>query len=363
MSTLDLLLCILLLSGSALLSSSEVAIFSLSRFQLRMLRDNFRPAHRRIKKLLSDPGGLLISILILNEVINIFVSSMIARAVARGWGEGGPDLLNPAPGALLSGVPPWALQTVVGTLITAPIILIFGEITPKAIGARVNQVVAPLTAPFLTWVHFALGPARFVLQTIVSTFARWIGRTGPSDVPGKNRLLKEEEFLVMVEEGHREGSVRSNELELIRNVFELDDTTVEEIYTPLSQVQTIPATTPLREAFPFIISRHFSRFPVVGSNRKQVVGLLFSKDLLREKLEAPSNDECVSSLMRKPLYVSPSTRLNSLFRKFKLSKTHMAVVEQNPGEAIGVVTMDDVLDALLEHLSSDEESEDGPKKP
>ncbi len=100
-------------------------------------------------------------------------------------------------------------------------------------------------------------------------------------------------------------------------------------------------------------TQKYSRIPVVSTNRRQVVGILYSKDLLRAKLEPKLMDLSVASIMRRPLFVNPAIRLNALFRKFKQQKTHMAVVQGLNGEAIGLVEMSDVLDALFEDLLID----------
>src|SRR5437868_6513961 len=130
MTSVEFLLFLSLIFFSASLSASEVALFSLSRFQLRSLKENFRPTYRKIKRLLGDPGGLLITILVLNEVINISLSTLIASTVSR--------FNLPIP-FYLSRVPSWFLKTILDIAFTAPIILIFCEVTPKVIGTRINR--------------------------------------------------------------------------------------------------------------------------------------------------------------------------------------------------------------------------------
>jgi CBS domain containing-hemolysin-like protein len=120
----------------------------------------------------------------------------------------------------------------------------------------------------------------------------------------------------MLEEGHREGAIGQSELELIKNVFEFDDTTVATILTPISQVQTLGAKTPVRAAIQAVRSQNYSRMPVTGRDKKDVVGILYAKDLLRAKLHPVAGvpDATIDTLMHKPLFVPASLRLNSLFR-------------------------------------------------
>jgi putative hemolysin len=357
MTSLELLVCGLLITLSACMAGSEIALFSLSRFQLRTLKVNFRPVYRKIKLLLGDPGGLLITILLVNEVLNIALSALITRAVVRSQFEVPKNL---------SFIPHWAFETLLGILFTAPIILILCEITPKVIASRINQLVAPLSVGPLTVIYEVFKPIRFILKYLVRVVSpRWhrngirnrSGNTNSTDLT----ILKESEFLLMVEEGHKEGAIQESELEFIRNVFELDDTAVSDVSTPLSQVLSLSYNTTVKAALVSVRNNKYSRIPVVGPNKKEVVGILYSKDLLRVKLQAESISSTVATLMRKPFFVSPTMRLNALFRKFKQQKTHMAIVKSENGDVVGVVTMSDVLDALFEDFLSDDEAEVGTK--
>ncbi len=333
MGPLEILIGLALISVSAFFSSSEIALFSLSRFQIRNLKDTFRSGHRKVKRLLSDPSGLLITILVLNETVNISLSTLVTSYVNH----------HPSLGPI-HGLPPWAANAIEGTLITSPLVLLFGEITPKTIAAAANQLITRLTVEPLALVYDAMAPIRWLLKRLLKTISRIpSGESAPSN----SEILKEADFLMLVEEGRKEGTIQQSEFELIKKVFELDDTQVASIYTPLAQVQSLSAHTTLKTALSALRGQKYSRIPITTSDKKQVVGILYSKDLLRAKLETELLAKPISSLMRKPLFVNSKTRLNALFRKFKQYKNHMAVVQGQDGEALGIVTMSDVLETLL----------------
>ncbi len=346
MSLIELLVCLFLILTSAFLSSSEIALFSLSRFQIRFLRDHVHSStFRSIKRLTQDPGGLLITILVLNEIVNIGLSSLITKSIA-----------------LQSGQPldsrHWVSDLLRGTGITTLIILLACEITPKVVGAKANQLISTVSAPPLSIIYDVMKPIRWLLKTLVSFTSRKLKDDESGETSLKNSKLKESEFLLMVEEGHKEGAIHQSELELIQNVFEFDDSRVEEILTPLNQVHTLSMDTTVKAALSTRRSRRFSRIPITTPNRRQIVGILYTKDLLRAKLEQGMMTDPVSELMRKPLFVHPSMQLNALFRKFKQQRTHMAVVQKPTGETVGVVTMDDVLESLFGELLPDEEDKE-----
>ncbi|MFL5813572.1 MAG: hemolysin family protein [Bdellovibrionia bacterium] len=346
MSPLELLVCLLLILTSAFLSSSEIALFSLSRFQLRFLRDHVQAGtFRNIKRLTQDPGGLLVTILVLNEIVNIGLSSLVTKSIALQSGQ-----------PLDSGH--WVSDLLRGTGITTLIILFACEITPKVVGAKANQLISTLSSRPLSFIYEAMKPVRWLLKSLVSFTSQKLKDDPNGEGSAKGAKLKESEFLLMVEEGHKEGAIHQSELELIQNVFEFDDSRVESILTPLNQVHTVSQDTTVKSALSTRRSRRFSRIPITTPNKRQIVGILYTKDLLRAKLEQGMMNHPVSELMRKPLFVHPSMQLNALFRKFKQHRMHMAVVQKPSGETLGVVTMDDVLDSLFGDLLPDEEDKE-----
>ncbi len=354
MSVLELLVCSLLILCSAYVSASEIALFSLSRFQLRFLKENFRTVHRKIKRLLSDPGGLLITILVVNEVLNIALSARIAKFISKS---------HYAIPNSLGNFPRWAFEAILEILITSPIVLFLCEATPKVIGARANKLVATATVGGLTFIYKLFKPVRFLLKHLIrfllsSIYFIFRNKKNEPQNQQNSTILKESDFILLVEEGHKEGAIQENELELIKNVFELDNTTIAEVSTPLSQVLSLSVHTSLKEALIAVRSQRYSRIPIIGSNKKEVVGVLYSKDLLRSKLQPEISQTTVATLMRKPYFVYPTMKLNSLFRNFKQRKTHMAIVKNTTGEVTGLVTMSDVLDALFEDFFTDDEEID-----
>lgn len=352
MSSVDLLICVVLIFVSAFMSASETALFSLSRFQLRSLKENFRPTHRKIKKLLSDPGGLLITVLMMNEVLNIALSTIITGAISQRTSFQIPHFPD---------CPEWLVETIVGTVVTAPIILIFCEVTPKVIAAKINQVVATLTASPLNLIYEIFKPLRFLLKQVIRIISQPNSHSyqkAHSKNASNDPILKESDFLLMVEEGHKEGAIEESELELIRNVFELDNTRVAEIATPLAQVLTLPVTTTIKGALAAIRGQKYSRIPVMSLNRKEVLGILYAKDLLRATLSNPDTSSTIAPLMRKPYFVYSTMRLNTLFIKFKQRKTHMAIVLDQNQLVSAIVTMSDLLDVIFENILSDEEDDE-----
>ena len=359
MEALSTLFVIILGVASAFLNGAEVALFSLSKIQLKTIREKFKSPHRKIRKLLGDPAGILASILIAAEVVNIALSSVISSAISGSHDH--PWLQYLATG-VLAGLPKWGIDLILGTMITAPLLLFFCEITPKIVAARVNTLIAPAVASPLMALYRSMTPIRFGIRVVergVKKLMPGTHREGP--LMSTSAKLREEDFINLVEEAQKEGTIQSTELGLIRNVFDLDDTPVSEIATPLSRVFMLPQTTTIAQALSFMkegsSGQRYSRIPVYGKNRQEVVGILYSKDLLVSRHERAEPTTPISELMWKPFTVSAQVQLNSLFRKLKRQRVHLAIVTNPAGVPIGIVTMNDVLEALLDELLIDEEEE------
>lgn len=326
MSSLEFLICLLAVCISFFLSCSEVAIFSLSRIHLKQLRDHLRGAHRRLTKLLADPGGVLLTILVLNEVMNVTLSTLISKAVHEG----------------LSGLRYEGFAPLVTLIVTAPIFLLACEMTPKIIGARMNRIIAPIAAGPLALGYRFVKPLRLLMRGLAGTLSGT-----PTDV--SSDTLKEDEFLHLVEEGYREGSVQETEFKLIRNVFQMDDTPVGEICTPPNRIFMLPVETKVKDAIALIQTRQALRVPVYGRSRDEILGILYAKDLLQARQQAAA-DETIRHLLRKAFVVAPTMKVNRVFRFFKNNRTHVAIVQGSDGRVSGVILMDDLMNELFDEV-------------
>mgnify|MGYP001575723471 CR=1 FL=1 len=327
------------------MAAGEVALFSLSRFQLKTLKDRFKGPYRKIKRLLDDPGGVLLSILLLNEMLNIAATSLIAHGIFRDWNTSSWNWLQRLRLYFFPSIPDWFLQALVAVSVSTPLLLFLCELTPKSIAARANQMIAPMTVGLLTTAYDFLKPIRKILAFVLR--AKSDTSHPLSEHP---ETLKEDELLTLVEEGRKEGDIRINEVGLIRNVLELDDVPVLEIMTPLHKTFCLENKTTIQGAIQAMQSGLHSRVPIWAEKKHQIVGVLYARDLLIARLDPKRAEDPVQSLMRKPLRFGSHTRLDVLFKKIKQQQVHLALIENNSGQTIGIVTLTDILDAIFEDL-------------
>ncbi len=315
-----LFLCILLICGSFILSSSEIALFSLSRFQLKKIKDQSEPLFRRIRNLVQDSIGLLITILLFNEIINISLASLLTT-----------EFIEP-----LS----FSLQTkaILGVVFTTPIILIFCELTPKVIASRANHFIVSLFVPFV-----------YALYTLTKPLVKIIKLFLPQQQVKELYQLHEEDFIILAEEQTETGHLHETELELIKNVFEMDDTTVEQLATPIKKIVTIASTATLEQAAQILLKdKIFSRVPIYGKTKEDIVGVLNTKDLVEIRVNPEIGNELVTTIAKEPLITAGNTSLETLFRKMKSKKIQAAFIKNSQGKITGMITLQDILDTIIE---------------
>ncbi len=312
--------CMVLISFSFIFSSSEIAIFSLSRLQLKKLKDQSEPVFNRIRTLINDSFGLLITVLFFNEIVNISLATLITSHFIE-------------PLAL-----PWQLQMALGVLVTTTILLVFCELTPKVVASRANQLIISLFLPILYFFYVITKP----LASVVKFFF-------PKQQMKDLHNLHEEDFIIIAEEQTETGHLHETELELIKNIFQMDDTRVEQLITPIRRLITVPFTCTINEASKMVLKdKIYSRIPIYGSNRDDIVGVLNTKELVGTRINPEMNRESVMTIANEPLIVSSSLSLETLFKKMKSKKVQVAFTRNNQGKITGMITMQDILDAVIE---------------
>ena len=318
------LIALILMSG--FFSSAETALFSISNVKARHIAKSRSKRNTLIKKMKEDPHKLLSTILIGNNLVNV-AASALATALAIELAA------NHAVG----------IATGVMTLA----ILIFGEIFPKSIATRNNILIARMVIIPLHWLSILFSPMIMFLNFIPQI---------TNKIQKKHRVT-EEELKTFVEVVEEEGEIKQVEKELIKNIFEFDDTNASEIMTPRGDMFVVDADEELDlEA---IIQSGYTRIPVIQGDIDHVVGILNIKDLFME--QAKGNGEIdVRKMMNKPYFVPEYKKLDSLLHQFKKRKQHMAIIVDEHGGVSGLITLEDALEEIVGEIV-DETDKDEPQ--
>ena len=331
------LLLIFLLLCSAFFSACEVAYFSLNSLQLNEMAEKKGRMGRIVNSLLEKPRELLITIYIGNEFVNIAVSVVVTSIAINIFGSLGVGV-----------------AIGIGTLL----LLIFGDIIPKSISIKFSQ-------PYALFSAYPLKAFAKLVQPAQKLFSVWTERIicsmGVLPHGLKESPITDEEFRAMVEVGEGEGVIDSDEKELIQNVIEFGETTVEEVMTPKIDMFTVNIEDSLDDILPRIIENFYSRVPVYGLEEEGILGILFTKDLTRLK-HLPREKVSLKSILHPSISVPQSKKIREMLEEFRKLKKHMAIVLDEYGSVCGLVTLEDIIEELVGEIDSEMRQEELPLK-
>jgi len=320
----EILLLIILLALSAIFSSSETALYSIHRIKVeRLVRQKAKGA-LKLQMLKAKQNKVLITILVMNNVVNIGAASLAA--------------------ALTLNLFPGNIALAISTFIMTTLILIFGEITPKSYATKHAEKLALQIASPLYYLTVVLSPIVWALEKITKIF---VGKA-------THDLLTEEEVKLVVTLGHQEGAIDEEEKDIIHNVFRLDNLSVEDVMTPRIDMETIDKDQTLKQIKQLIIKTPYSKLPVVDED-SEVIGILDTRKLmgfLGRKINVK-----VSSLMDEPLFVPASKKIGVLLKEFQQKKIHLAVVVGDHGGTLGLITLEDILEELVGEIMEEKDDD------
>lgn len=322
-------LVILLLLGCAMFAAAEASLFSLSRSQLETLRLKKPLLYSKVRELIANSDELLSTIIIGNECLNITIATLMT-----GFLESNLSLESEVSLVLLT------------VLFSSILLLTFSEILPKVLAFRMPMLVASIVVYPMLIANKLLSPIRRIFLGVSSHL---IGLFGIK--PAMPAAIDEQDFLTLVEVGAESGSLERDEKDLIFNVFHFSDLSVSDIMTPWSSVFYVTDTMSVDEILDKVKKKTFSRVPVLSVERGKVEGILYTKSLL--KLLISSNlTEQLKEPLKKPLVapyiVSAHKKISKLFRELKLNKVHIALVVDEFGNHIGLISLEDILNALFQ---------------
>ncbi len=306
---------------SSFFSSSETALTSLSKVKLAQMVRNHSKNEKYFMLWMKHPNKMLNTILIGNNVANIF-ASVLAGSVAN----------------KLSGSSQIAITTTVMTVL----ILFFGEITPKTFAKHNAEKISYLSIRPLAALYYFFYPITYVINIFVKGIIKIAGGQINQEVP----LITEEELEFMINVGEEEGILEDETKEMMHNIMEIKDISVKEIMVPRTEMVTLPIDSTLDEVLKTIDKYEFSRIPVYGKDLDHITGILYVKDLIKYAKEGLKNIE-LKKILREAFFVPETKNIYDLFKEFQSMRVHLAIVIDEYGGVAGIVTMEDILEEIV----------------
>ncbi|MBC8479596.1 MAG: HlyC/CorC family transporter [FCB group bacterium] len=327
-----IIIFILLLALSGFFSGAETAYFNLRTHRSHIPDD--------IKILLEDPRKLLVALLTGNTIVNIMMATIAAVFTARlaqemQWSE--------------------SLLIILEVFVVTLIILIFGEVLPKILAVRHSEEFAARVKWPLKFFILILNPIAIFFYSLT----HWFMKLLPI---GEEKVFdSEEELKILTEISEEQGTLQSEESDMIQSIFEFHNKTVHEVMTPRVDMVALPSVTSLDDVMKVICEKQFSKIPIYKEKIDDIKGILYAKDLLPFITgERPKVN--LVALSRPPFFVPENKNIDELLEEFKQRKTNIAIAVDEWGGTSGMVTLEDVVEEVIGEIRDPYDQEESQIK-
>lgn len=316
LSTIIFMVFLVVMSGY--FSATETAFSTINKTRLRTLADKGDKKAEHVLALADNYDNLLSTILVGNNIVNILLSSVATLFFIGIMKER-------------------STAATVSTAVTTVVVLIFGEISPKSLAKESPEKFAVFAAPLITFFMWVLTPINFIfglwkkLLSLIFKFSEEKGMTS-------------DEFITLIDAVEEGGDIDSEEGDLLRSAVEFNDLEAQDILTPRVDVVGVEDDTPMEEIAGVFTATGYSRLPVYKDSLDNIVGIVHQKDFYNGPRVT---DKPLSEIMKAPVYVTPSMKIRDILKELQKEKSHIAVITDEYGGTLGIVTMEDILEELV----------------
>lgn len=310
---------ILLLLGSAFFSAIETAYSTVNMIRLRSMMEDGSKKAKVAVAVISHFDKLIATVLVGNNIVNIALSSLVTVLVDRKLNGSG-------------------LALAASTFVTTFLVLTFGEILPKSIGKDNSEFLVLNTAGFVNSLCVVLSPVTAFFIRIKTFMTRNVeSDTSPT--------LTEQELILMLDTIEKEGVLETEEKDLVQSALKFDDTTAQEILTPRVNIVALDVEESKENILATLRREKFSRLPVYRESIDNIIGMVHANELFSVLLDG--GNFRLENVIRQCLYVHRTKKIASLLSEFQKKKIQFAVVIDDYGGTLGIVTMEDILEELV----------------
>lgn len=326
------LLLILCIVFSAIFSCAETALTTVPETYIRQLIDQHKVFVPPFRLWLARPNGILTTIIVGNNIVNTLAAVLATIYAQRIFQD--------------------YVISIATTAVTIAL-LIFGEITPKTF-ARHNA------RSIVTWLMYVIYPIYFLLFPVVwvlSNISMFLVKLGGGRIKRHGPVATEEDIAYLINLSHEEGVFKQEQGEMLKSVMAFRDITAREIMVPRTDLCTLASDSTLKEILSEVAQHGYTRWPVYTEDIDHVIGILYVKDLINF-VGMGINEFNLNALLRKPLFIPESMKLDAVLREFQQKKGHLAIVVDEHGGTAGVVTLEDILEEIVGEIRDEYDKEE-----
>ena len=339
-----IILLIVLIFLNAVFASAEIAVISMNDAKLRQLTSQGNKRAVKLSKLVEKPSGFLATIQVAITLAGLLSSAFAADSFSKPVVDA---LVNA--GVSINEKTLSTVTLVVITLILAYFNLVFGELVPKRIAMKKAESMALGMAYPLYGVSVIFKPIVFILSVSTNLVLR-LFKIDPNENEEK---VTEEEIRMLLSQGREQGTINDYENEIIQNVFEFNDTTVEQICTHRIDVDLLNAADSIDEWNRIIFETRHTYYPVFRDNNENIIGILDTKDYFR--MQKKTKALVLRTAVDEPFYVPEGLKANVLFKQMKIKRRYFAIIIDEYGGFEGIITLHDLMEALVGDMYDIEE--------
>ncbi|MCF7800073.1 hemolysin family protein [Candidatus Babeliales bacterium] len=329
--SIEIILFFVTLFFAGLFAFLETAFTALRLFKVKELQLGFSRYKNLFASWEKNPQRILITILIANNFAHVSCSVLIAEIMEKLLGK---------------------LGLAIGVAIATIMILIFGEIIPKTLGKTHNERLFKSSLWLINILYRLLYPIVTLLLSIASFIFAKLGKGHILEKEQDNISEKEIEFLI--DYSDEKGLIEAEKSEMLQNIFSLGQTVVNEIMVPKSDMILINADSDFKQVLEILAKYRFSRLPVFEGKEDNIIGIIHHKDILNAIYS--NKEQNLKNLVRPVLFVPETQKINQLLSDFLEKKMHLAVVIDEYGEVIGLVTLEDIIEEIVGEIQDEHEN-------
>ncbi len=344
MRFIPIILIFVLIFLNAVLSASELALVSLSKRKIEFdLKENKKRAKKaqKILNIIEQPTSYLSTIQVVITMIG-FVNALIAASIfSNEIAVNLASYFNVSLNLMIS------ILNFLITIFLTTLQVIFGELVPKRISLKSPESTAYLFIDLISLFKYIMKPFVWTLTGISNSIVRLFG----VNLEDYDDTLTEEELRLELHASELKGEIDETESEMIQNIFEFDDTIVEEVMTHRTEVSAFDITSTREDVIKHVTKERFTRFPIYDGSIDHIIGTLHVKDLLIYIDKNPDpNIFNLNEILREPLFVPQSINTRQLFKDMQASKTHIAIVIDEYGGTAGIITIEDLIEEIVGNI-------------
>lgn len=316
------IIIVILIACSAFFSASETALTSANRIRLKSKAENGSKGAKMALKLLDKYDKVITTILIGNNIVNIAASSLATVFFTTLAGADNGPLL--------------------ATVVLTVVVLIFGEVMPKSIAKDHSEGLTIGTSGIITFLTFIFTPLSLLFTGLKKLVSHIFGKGG------KEVTVTEQELLAIIDEIEDEGVLEEQERDLVKSALVFDETMVDEIITHRVDITAVDINEDYETVKNLFISEEYSRLPVYEGSVDKIVGFVSQKDFFKRYLTRKDGENIIlRDIVQDILFVPHLMKISDIMKQMQKDKIHMAVVLDQYGGTLGIVTLEDILEQLV----------------